>query len=327
MINKAKIKSMLNDHQNLIRIMRFIYNAIKNPQYLQRKVNYGKYNEDKIIYLIRPNSEDGVQGLMSLFIQTMRKVDYAISRGYIPYIDFKNYKTQYYDGINNVWEFYFNQPSNILLEEVYKSKNVILSGISLYKNEDVTLFKSTIFKNDEICERCNKLIHNNISLSSEAHQIIDEQYRSLNINSCIGVYIRGTDYIKLKPSGEHVQPDIESVIEKTKEFLNKYPGNKIFLVTEDFENYSRMKKEFGDLLKITDFDTFIQNYNGKDFLSKSDVLNKNKKERGMDYLVKMVLLSKCKYLISSITMGSIAAYAMNGNKYEDSYIFDLGLYN
>lgn len=327
MINKAKIKSRLNDHQDLIRILRFSYNAIKRPHFLQRKVNYGEKNTEKVIYLIRPNSEDGIQGLMSLFIQTMRKIDYAISKGYIPYVDFKNYKTQYYDGINNVWEFYFTQPSNMTIDDVYSSRNVILSGLSLSKNEDVTLFKSSIFTDNKICERCYKLINNNISLSLEAKKIVEEQERLLNIDSCIGVYIRGTDYTKLKPSGEYIQPDIERVIKKTKEFLRRYPGNKIFLVTEDFENYKAMKSEFGDLLKIATFDTFIQNYCGENFLSKSNVLEDDKKKRGIDYLAKIVLLSKCKYLVSSITMGSISAYAMNGNRYEDSYIFDLGVYD
>lgn len=324
---KSKIKLILNKHQNLIRIMRFIYNAIKKPKFLQHKAHYGEENADKIIYLIRPNSEDGIQGLMSLFIQTMRKIDYAISKGYIPYVDFKNYKTQYYDGKNNAWEFYFTQPSNILIDEVYKSKNVILSGLSLHKNEDITLFKSTIFKDNKIWNRCYELINNNISFSSEAEKMIIDQSIYLNIDSCIGVYIRGTDYTKLKPTGEYVQPQIEDIIEKTREFLNKYPESKIFLVTEDFENYRRMKNEFNDLLQIADFDTFVQNYCGEDFLSKTNVLNNDKKKRGMDYLVKIILLSRCKYLVSSITMGSIAAYAMNGNKYEDSYIFDLGLYN
>lgn len=327
MINKAKIKSRLNNHQSLIRIIRFCYNLITRPHFLQKKVNYGEKNSGKIIYLIRPNSEDGIQGLMSLFIQTMRKIDYAISKGYIPYIDFKNYKTQYYDGINNIWEFYFTQPSNLIIDDVYSSKNVILSGLSLSKNEDVTLFKSSIFTDNNICERCYKLIDNNISLSLEAKKIIEEEASLLNIGSCIGVYIRGTDYTKLKPSGEHIQPDIKSVVKKTREYLGKYQVSGIFLVTEDFENYKIMKEEFGDLLKITSFDTFILGYSGEDFLSKSNVLDSDKKKRGMDYLAKIVLLSKCKYLISSITMGSIAAYAMNGNKYEDRYIFDLGVYD
>ena len=62
-------------------------------------------------------------------------------------------------------------------------------------------------------------------------------------------------------------------------------------------------------------------------LSKSNVLDDDKKQRGQKYLVKMILLSRCKYLISSITQGSKFSYSLNGGKYKDEYIFDLGLYD
>ena len=326
-MNKARIKMKLRRHQKLIQLIRFIYTALNRPQNLQRKVHLGNRKNKTIIYLIRPNSEDGIQGLMSLFIQTMRKIDYAVSKGYIPFIDFKNYKTQYYDGESNIWEFYFTQPSKLKIDEVYNSKNVILSGVSLIKNEDSTLFKKTIFTDKNMCLRCNRLIFTNISFSLEVDLIVKKYYHLLHIETCIGFYIRGTDYTKLKPSGEHIQPDIEVMIGKLHEFIIKYPKSKVFLVTEDFENYKKLYDEFGDLIQITDFDVFIENYSGTDFLSNSNILDKNTKKRGMDYLVKIILLSKCKYLISSITMGSIAAYAMNGNKYADSYIYDLGFYD
>lgn len=87
-----------------------------------------------------------------------------------------------------------------------------------------------------------------------------------------------------------------------------------------------MKKEFGDIIRIVSFDTFIRNYEGKDVLSKSDVLEKDKKLRGQNYLAKMILLAKCKYLISSMTQGSKFSYVLNDGKYVDEYVFDLGLY-
>ena len=49
--------------------------------------------------------------------------------------------------------------------------------------------------------------------------------------------------------------------------------------------------------------------------------------RSHTIMVKMILLSKCKYLISSITQGSKFSYALNGGKYIDEYIFNLGLYD
>lgn len=62
-------------------------------------------------------------------------------------------------------------------------------------------------------------------------------------------------------------------------------------------------------------------------LSKSDVLEKDKKLRGQKYLAKMILLSRCRYLITSITQGSKFSYILNNGKYLDEYAFDLGLYS
>lgn len=80
------------------------------------------------------------------------------------------------------------------------------------------------------------------------------------------------------------------------------------------------------------FSIVIPVYNVEKYLDEcmqsilQQLLNKNPQKRGMEYLVKIVLLSRCKYLVSSITMGSIAAYSMNGGKYEDEMIFDKGVY-
>lgn len=98
------------------------------------------------------------------------------------------------------------------------------------------------------------------------------------------------------------------------------------MVTEDGNIYDELVKDFGNSIRIVSYDSFVRNYEGKDVLSKSDVLDDDKKQRGQKYLVKMILLSRCKYLISSITQGSKFSYSLNGGKYEDEYIFDLGLY-
>lgn len=169
------------------------------------------------------------------------------------------------------------------------------------------------------------MLYKHIQFSDEVLSIVGKEAMDLHISECLGVYIRGTDYVKLKPSGEYIQPSIEQVKYKIREFENKY-NVPIFLVTEDGDIFDELKKEFGDIIRIVSFDTFIRNYEGKDVLSKSDVLEKDKKLRGQNYLAKMILLAKCKYLISSMTQGSKFSYVLNDGKYVDEYVFDLGLY-
>lgn len=325
-MNRNKIKKFLKKNDKLLQLSQYIYSFIFKHSRIQKSCSFGNNNPDETIFVIRPNAEDQVQGLMSLFIQSMRWIHYAKNKGYVPFIDFMQYKTQYYNGYDNIWDYFFTQPSHKIYHDVYKSKNVILSGVTLKKNVDNSLFRGEVFFNEKLCEKCHDIIWSNIDYSDEVKYIIGEENKIIHTENCLGLYVRGTDYIKLKPTGEYVQPEFNDVIVKVDEFLEMDHNLNIFLVTEDNNYYLQLKKKYKDKIKIVSFDSFISNYDGKNFLSKSGVLNVDKKKRGMDYLVKIALLAQCKYLVSSITMGSIAAYCLNGGKYEKKYIFDLGYY-
>lgn len=209
--------------------------------------------------------------------------------------------------------------------EVYRSKNVYLSGWTFRTINPEGLFEAEVFTDKRIREKSSEMLCEHIDFSDEVLSIVNKEATSLNISECIGVYIRGTDYVKLKPSGEYVQPSVDQMKCKIHEFENKYNAP-IFLVTEDGDIFDNLKKEFGDIIRSVSFDTFIRNYEGKDVLSKSDVLEKDKKLRGQKYLAKMILLAKCKYFVGSMTQGSKFSYILNNGNYSDEYVFDLGLY-
>lgn len=306
--------------------LKYLYYCIARRDVLQKKKSFGEYNENKIIYLIKPDYQDGVEGLLSLIHKQVIYIDYAKQKGYIPYVDWKNYMTQYYNGIDNVWEYFFEQPSEITEEEVYSCKNVYLSGWTFNNINPLGLFEKDIFFDKEIEKKSYDLLFNNLRFSNEVLKAVEAEAQNIDIDICIGVYVRGTDYVRLKPSGEYIQPSVRQVEEQIIRFVNKYNAP-IFLVTEDGEIYDSLVSKFGKSIRTVSYDSFIYNYDGKDVLSKSNVLEVNKKLRGQRYLVKMILLSKCKYLISSITQGSKFSYALNGGKYIDEYIFNLGLYD
>lgn len=327
MNKKNKIKYLLRNNRNIYSFIRVVYSMLFHRERLLKKKSYGDHNPDRTILVIRPNSEDGIQGLMSLLVQALRWMKYANDHGYLTYVDYLSYKTQYFEKGKNAWDFFFEQPDGLEYSDTYKSNNVILSGVSLKKNIDESLFREYVFKNKKSLETCHNIITKKLRFTDEVNQIIEDENQILNVEECLGVYIRGTDYAKLKPTGEFKQPSIKLVCRKIKEFSKIHSYNKIFLVTEDEEYYKILKSEFGERLCTVSFDSFVSGYDGKKYLSETNLMEKNKKKRGVDYLVKIFLLSKCKYLISSMTMGSIAAYCFNGGKYEDEYIFDLGYYD
>lgn len=312
-------------HPRLGYRIKYLYYSFARRDILQKKISFGDENKDKTVYIVKPDYQDGVEGLLSLLYKQVLYIDFAKRKGYVPFVDWKNNKTQYYDGENNAWEFFFKQPSEITEAEVYKSQKVYLSGWTFKTIDPEGLFEAKVFADKRIREKSSKMLCEHIHFSDEVLSIVNKEATSLNISECIGVYIRGTDYVKLKPSGEYVQPSVDQMKCKIHEFENKYNAP-IFLVTEDGDIFDNLKKEFGDIIRIVSFDAFIRNYEGKDVLSKSDVLEKDKKLRGQKYLAKMILLAKCKYFVGSMTQGSKFSYILNNGNYSDEYVFDLGLY-
>jgi hypothetical protein len=91
---------------------------------------FGELNRDKIFYVIRQPGQN--RGLFSLFSSVLCHLDIAEELCIIPVVDFKNFPCVYNDPdvkeIKNAWEYYFEPVSNYSLEEVYCSRNVLLSS-------------------------------------------------------------------------------------------------------------------------------------------------------------------------------------------------------
>ena len=304
-----------------------IYNFFRYYNLREKRISCGYLNSNKTFYLIRPRV-DKVEGLMSLLLNVSKQINFAINHNYLPVVDFENYKTQYYDKnivLTNVWEYYFLQPSNYTLDSVYNSKNVILSGLSaLSKCEK---FIDMSFDSNDISKAhlfLNKYIHINNTVQDKL-----QKYSSLfNPKYTLGLYLRGTDYIALKPAGHYIQPSIDEAINMAEYTIKKYGLKQVLLVTEDGNIYKRVENYFKDMLVHLPFDRLITNYSSKSYLSKDDSINQVSEspyERGMIYLIKVLLLSSCQYFIGGKTCGSWASCTFSqGFKY--FYLFDLGKY-
>jgi len=313
-----------------IHIVYALYNYIYYFKYRETKKHFGTLNPNINFYVIRPRP-NSVQGLMSIFMETIKQINYSIEKGYIPIIDFQNYTTQYND-LNqkekNVWEYYFKQISNYKLDEVYKSKNVYLSGLN-----SIELCPKEFNQNfdKQSMEKVRSIVKRYIVCNDNVNYFVNTQLNEMNIDidKTIGLYLRGTDYTKLKPAGHQKQPTIKEALNQTDIMLDKTKYSNIFLVTEDIEIYKQVKNHYGSKLKSITKDKFISNYSGKDFLiNDKDSINQlsiSPYERGLIYLSKILILSKCSAIVAGNTSGSWGAFALsNGFKYE--YVFNLGKY-
>ena len=299
----------------------------------EHRKRFGNKNPDKIFYVIRGAGKEA--GLFGLYISALNEVYYSLEQGWIPIVDFTDGRTQYNEefpvrgDVWNAWEYYFEQPqSEYSLDEIFLSKNVILSGWRL-KNNKVTkscIWNSKKLTNEKDIQKIYDFISEHGKLKPDViKKILESKERYFgNKKNVLGVFVRGTDYLAFKPKGHQIQPPLEDVISKIRYFLEIHEDiDGIFVETEDESIYRRLKNEFGEMI-FTNQSNRIKDYSGKEYIA--NILQENKYERGLQYLVATALLAECKYLVTTRAGGSDVALVINNNRYADKYIFDLGIY-
>lgn len=213
---------------------------------------FGNSNPDKTFYVINRSSQAGIFSYLSF---VLNHLTIAKKNNFIPVVDMCNYVSPYNEkskinNTDNSWEYYFNQTSQHDLEEVYKSRKVILSrdyfhgGMSYEINLDPN-FK--IFKNKEI------------SIKKRYYEFLKEYFekKKLNNSKILGVHFRGTSY---KTSGGHVFPATIKQISKHVDYILKTENfDKIFLCTEEKGYLDFFKNKYLD--KLLYLDTHRSNKN------------------------------------------------------------------
>ena len=277
-----------------------MYNRIFYSELTEKRMTFGSSNEEKTFYVIRPRT-NSVEGLMALLFYVMQHIGYAERNNYIPVVDFKNYEVQYtIQKGEDAWKVFFEQVSNYTLNEVYKSKNVILSGLNASYETYPCLREKSFNKED----------------FQEVHNLIKK-------------YIKFSDAVlaKYKDELSSIDPTVEEAIERAKQYM-KNNDKKVFLVTEDEEVYKKVVLNLEDKVVTVSFDRYIKNYSAKNFLAKDSCIEQLAEDahtRGMNYLVKIMLLSQCSCIVGGKTCGSWAACALADEKTKID-IFELGNY-
>ncbi len=286
----------------------------------------GKKNSDKTFYVIR---RSGMKlGLFSIFNTTLGRIKYAYDNNMIPVVDMQFFMNCFLDdseyGKKNAWEFYFEQPSGYSLEEIYKSKNIILSESEI-PNEGPNDSMEFLCNQDGQLDYWRDICQKNIRLKKDVSKIVDKEYQTLISpeDKVLGVLARGTDYMKLKPAHHPVQPEIDDIINKSKEVMEQLCCNKIFLATEDINIVAKFRVAFGDRM-ITNNQCYVQ-YKGGYISENYSTRDNDKYKRGLEYLTTIVILSRCNCIVAGRTSGTVGASLLSKG-WEYSYFFDYGNY-
>ena len=294
---------------------------LKNWLFAEHQVYNPFGSRRDTVYIIRFFRKEG---LMSIFYKTLVQLEYCINKGYIPYVDIDLFKTMYssHTGKKNSWTNYFSEPKN--------SNNRILSfNRIIIGNAGGVLGKTKLFHPywaqafDNFKEK-GDFIEQHIEISSEILKLVDAQEKKIDIKKCIGCLVRGTDYVSCKPKGHPIQPSINEIIEQLEIFVKKY-NTSIFLVTEDLKIKEELISHFGNRIVFVDNDIQLSTYKENKLLA-STVKGEDIVKTGQIYLEKLILLSKCKYLVAGQTNGSLFSLMYNKGTYEDVYLFNKGWY-
>jgi hypothetical protein len=277
-------------------------------------INGGDLNKDKIFYVIQRFNGEG--GLFSDLTFVVNHLKVANDYGFIPIVDMENFPRWYNEKKKikqtfNSWNYYFKPVSKFSLEEVYKSKNIVLTLAKFYSDID---FKYQIEESKDLKQIYKKYIE----IDKKILRIVEILKKDLfQKNKILGVHFRGTSY----KYGKNPYPaTITQMKDKIHKIIKTDRYDKIFLVTEDIKHFDALKKEFNDKI------IYLKNSyrsTGKIAFSKYPRLN-HRYKLGRDILIETCLLSYCDGYLD--TEGNIrsAVLTMNFNLKQIRYIIDNG---
>ncbi len=331
------VKAFLKQHDthNILRgTKRFLVKKFYNdPAHWRVDTVHHKFffarKSDRIPYIIRRHSY--TVGLFSYFITTLGGIAYADENGYIPVVDMKHYPNTYlYDsevGKVNSWEYYFKQPDALTLEEALSCRTYIIGkdseGRTFLPSPSELSFHNEDGKLDYWRKLCKKYIH----FTQPVLDGLDRELKKFAGKRVLGVLARGTDYAALKPHKHPIQPTAEQAISKTREVMNTGGYDVVYLATEDKNIAAKFQEAFGEKLLLPEADYIDYDYDSPELLSSYTTERKNDKYlRGLEYMISMLVLTKCNGFITSRTSGSTGVMCLSEG-FEYLYVFDLGVYD
>lgn len=293
----------------------------------EHKVRRGKENKDKTFYVIR--RRDLYCGLFSLVLTNLTRINEAVNKGYIPVIDMQNdfniYLAEDKIGKENAWEYFFEQPAGYSLQDISKSKNVIIGSGAVPAMFPYLDVRFLLGETGEL-EYWRELTRRYIRVNSSILEMVEKKYAEYfdSNDKVLGVMLRGTDYTAGRPKNHPIQPTPTQALQKVREIYNEQKCTKVFLTTEDEIFYKVLKENFGNLL-VTNKKNYHK-YCG-DAIGKEDYAeNEDRFSAGQEYLISTLLLAKCNCLCAGCVSGSVGALLLTEG-FEYTYLFDLGIYD
>ncbi len=262
---------------------------------------------------------DGTYFNIAVLDNLLGLVVYCLYLGYIPIISINEDDENAFS-----WGWYFKQPLGDIASDVKIKSYKTLS------KERVGFISGWFFdQSGESYDRWSFLYKTFTILNEKTREYIDSENKVLgDLENVLGVLMRGTDYISLKPKGHPIQPNTEDVINKTQELMNNNKYRAIYMATDDETYFDAFTGKFGSEKVLSNKRVYYdKKYIPGDLIGRVhfDRDNDNYK-KGLEYLSSMVLLSRCGSLVAGNCGGTKFALLYTDKPFEDCIVFNKGLY-
>lgn len=258
---------------------------------------------------------------------------------YIPVIDMKYVPNSLLEnkdiGKSNGWENFFSQVSQSSIEEAHCSRKKIIVNMldnpPFFKKEYRDLmhqfYGENWIKDKAKRVKWQEIWNKYFRMTDELCKYIDDWWdaNTSKDDKVLGVRMRGSDYVQIKPHGHSVQPDFMQVSSKIDEVIEQYGCNKIYIATEDESLIRQFKQLYGERAIFMD-GTRIEVRDNEIALDAFERMKVSKYQQGMEYIATIALLARCDCLISSISNATPYIYLMKNGDFEYDYVFELGEY-
>lgn len=293
--------------------------------------SFGTLNMGKNIYLIKAGRKG--QGFFAEFRSILGYLFYCERFGFTPVVeigpDFPYYEIDGVHGKNNAFEYYFQQVSDVSLEEAYNSFNVFnshwahLTYAESFEKENFGYSISESYLN-----KMGGLVRKYIFLQPWIKEYIKQSIAQIGgIDNTLGIHVRGSDF-KMGYAGHPVLITPEKYADAASGIMDEKSYSKIFLATDDLHAIEVFKKRFGGKLayytdvKRTDEDVSVA--------FSEDNRKNHHYLLGLEVLRDAWTLAGCTGLVAGKSQVSICAQIINfsekGNlRYSSVDIIDTGI--
>ncbi len=231
------------------------------------------------------------------------------------------------NGRSNPFEYYYQQPGAVSLEELYCYRQVICSrkengSYAVALKENSNGYSIT----EKYIQEMGRITRKYLRLQPEVEGYIEESIQKLakGNEQLLGIHFRGTDF-KRNYNGHPVSLTVEDYGAVIDSLLDK-GYEKLFIATDDMEALERFKELYGN--KLVFFEDVIRSTEKETVMKSVSERTEHHYRLGLEVLRDMMMLAKCDSLIAGLSQVSIAARiqkASRSESYRELIVIDKGI--